>query len=304
MKKVISVFVLSVLMMGMLSGCNSEKTYIDVYFKNKTENSLNTEKRLMKTGKNTNAADKAKFAIAELIKGPQNENNEAIFPKNTKLLKLSVNDTVATVNFSEQYSEKEGVQALLLRFSVVNTLCTLGGIDGVVIQVEGKPLISETTKKEIGVLTLSDIALNTDAEVEKEKTVITLYFPDENGEKLKKERRSIEIQSALSLEKTVVSELIKGPGKKGLSQAVPTGTKLMGIETKDNVCYVNFSSEFVSKTNPSSLATTLTLYSVVNTLCALDGVSGVQILINGKNGVEFGNYVLDIPYEANEAIFE
>lgn len=303
MKKVISVLLVLVLAAALLFGCSGKKTYVNVYFKDKMSNNLNAEKRMIKKDDET-LSDIAKFAISEIIAGPQNETNEALLPKDTKLLKLSINDGVATVNMSSHFAQKDGTQALLLRLSLVNTLCEIKGIDGIVIQVEGKPIVSETTGKEIGVLSLGDIALNTvDANVMEKKT-LTLYFPDKNGTGLKVEKRSVEIQNALSLEKTVVSELIKGPSRDNLAASIPAGTKLLGIETKDNVCFVNFSSEFVSKTNPGSLATTMTLYSIVNSLCALDNVSSVQILVNGENGVELGNFVLDIPYEENKAIVE
>lgn len=303
MKKVISVLLIIILSTALFFGCNREKTYVKVYFKDKMSNNLNSEKRLLKKD-STSPSDVAKFVLSELIAGPQNEVNEALLPKEAKLLKFSLNDGVATVNMSSHFAQKEGTQALLLRLSLVNTLCEIKGIDGIVIQVEGKPIISETTGKEIGVLSLGDIALNTVETTVMEKKTLKLYFPDKEGGKLRIEKRSVEIQNALSLEKTVVSELIKGPEKDTLSPSIPAGTKLLGIETKDNVCFVNFSSEFVSKTNSGSLATTMTLYSVVNSLCALDGVSSVQVLINGENGVEMGNFVLDIPYEENKAIVE
>ncbi|MBR2884525.1 MAG: GerMN domain-containing protein [Clostridia bacterium] len=301
MKKVISVLLIIILSVSLFFGCNQKKTYVNVYFKDKMSNNLSAEKRLLKKDSNS-PSDVAKFALSELIAGPQNEASEALLPKEAKLLKFSLNDGVATVNMSSHFAQKEGTQALLLRLSFVNTLCEIKGIDGIVIQVEGKPIISETTGKEIGVLSLENIALNTVDTNVMEKKTLKLYFPDKEGGKLRIEKRSVEIQNALSLEKTVVSELIKGPSKDNLSASIPAGTKLLGIETKDNVCFVNFSSEFVSKTNSGSLATTMTLYSVVNSLCALDGVSSVQVLINGENGVEMGNFVLDIPYEKNENI--
>ena len=301
MKKVISVFLIIILSTALFFGCNGEKTYVNVYFKDKMSNNLNVEKRLLKKN-NTSPSDMAKFVLSEIIAGPQNEASEALLPKEAKLLKLSLNDGVATVNMSSHFAQRKGTQALLLRLSLVNTLCEIKGIDGIVIQVEGKPIVSETTGKEIGVLSLGDIALNTVETSVMEKKTLKLYFPDKEGGKLRLEKRSVEIQNALSLEKTVVSELMKGPSKDSLSPSIPAGTKLLGIETKDNVCFVNFSSEFVSKINSGSLATTMTLYSVVNSLCALDGVSSVQVLINGENGVEMGNFVLDIPYEKNETI--
>ena len=48
----------------------------------------------------------------------------------------------------------------------------------------------------------------------------------------------------------------------------------------------------------------MTLYAIVNSLCELENVKSVQILVNGENGVEFGNYVLDIPYEKNESVIK
>ena len=235
-------------------------------------------------------------------KGPQNEKNERLLPKGTKLLSIAIKNEVATLNFSKQYSKSKGVDALLLRFSVVNTLCGIEGIKGVVIQVEGTPEISETTGKEIGVLTLSDIALDVnDAELGRKETIV-LYFPAKSGDHLKAERRRVEVQNTLSAEKTVINELMKGPKSEECKGSVPEATRLLGIETKDNVCFVNFSSDFISRSGTSSLETSLTLFSVVNSLCEIENVKSVQILINGETGLEFGNYVLDIPYEANEDI--
>ena len=295
MKKVISLLLTIVMITALLFGCDAKKTQLSIYFRNAQSNELSEEKRSVKADEKAGAVELAKLAVAQLISGPQNEKNAPVIDSEAKLLSLVVNDAVATVNFSKHFSQKKGVDALILRFALINTLCNIDGIDGIVIQVEGKPIVSENTGKEYGVLSISDIALNTE-----DNTTINLYFPDKNGEGLRLEKRTVNVQQTLSLEKTVVSELIKGPENKGLAPSVPEGTKLLNIETKDNVCYVNFSSEFRSKTSSGSAATTLTLYSVVNSLCALKNVSSVQILINGETGVEFGNFVLDIPYEANQ----
>jgi len=299
MKKVISLLTAAVLIICMLTGCGEEKREISVYFKDSLKNELSAESRLVEAGDKTGAAELAKLAVAALVSGPQNEKNSPVIDNNAKLLSLVVNEKVATVNMSKQFADKKGVEGLLLRFAFINTLCSIDGIDGIVIQVEGKPLISESTGKEYGVLGINDIALSTE-----NKTVVKLYFPSKGGERLVIERRTVDAQQALSPEKTIVSELIKGPSDSKLSGAIPDGTKLLNIETKDNVCYVNFSTEFKSKTGSGSTSTTLTLYSVVNSLCELENVESVQILINGETGVEFGNFLLDIPYEANYGISE
>jgi len=288
-----------ILTVGMLSACKKMSGYkkntetVSVYFKDASTNSLNEEKHKVEIGKNTGNTDLAKIAIQELIEGPENEKNVPVISNEARLLSLAINDSVATINMSLHFLDKEGTDEILLIFAVVNTLCSIEGIDGVVINVEGKPITRETGE-EYGVIRMSDMALNTE-----NKTTLTLYFPDKNGEKLVAENRTVDIQQALSLEKAIVSELLKGTENSELSGAVAEGTKLLSIETKENVCYVNFSSEFVSKSSSGTAATTLSLYSIVNSLCELKTVDSVQILVDGKADIEFGNYVLDIPYEAN-----
>ncbi len=302
MKKALSLALAFLIILACFSGCIGKKTTVKLYFKDASLNKLNEETRKMKTDEKTKVEDILRFAVSHLIKGPENEKNKRIFPEETKLLSVNINGGVATLDFSAYYNELKGVDALLLRTSIVNTVCSIKGIDGVVINVEGKPIVSETSGKEFGVLSLENIAFDTNYVQNAEKTKIVLYFPQKNGDKLIRETRRVELQNALSLEKAVINELIKGPEKSQSTSALPQETKLLSIETKNDVCFVNFSSEFISKTGSGSLNTTLALYSVVNSLCELENVKSVQILINGENGVEFGNFVLDIPYEKNSNI--
>ena len=303
MKKTVAVFILIVVMLTLLSGCNGKDTEkISIYFKTKNENVLTEEVRLMEVSGKTSASDRAKFAIAQMVKGPVKEAGVALLPKETKLLKIAIENKVATVNMSEHFSMVKGTDALILRLAMVNTLCGIDGIDGIVIQVNGSPIVSETTGKEFGVLSSENIAFSTDDTVSEAEQTITLYFPEKNGSSLSAEKRRVRVQNSLSLEKTAINELLKGPKKEKLSRAISEDVKLLGIETKDNVCFVNFSSEFISKTPSGSLATTLALYSVVNTLCELDNVESVQVLVNGETGAELGNLVLDIPYEKNKEL--
>lgn len=302
MKKFLSLLICMVIISG-FAGCGEKTEQFKIFLKNAGENSLNTEIRTMEVKGKVTDEDRAKFVISQIIVGPKKEQNAAVISNKAKLLSLVMKNKVATVNMSEEFLEKKGVEALLLRVSVVNSLCEIDGIEGVVLQVNGKPLVSDATGKEFGVLSAEDITFDPNS-MKPEKTDIVLYFPDENSEGLVRETREVEIQNALSLEKTVISELMKGPGKKELLRAMPEETKLLNIETKDDVCFVNFSTEFVSKTSAGSLQTTMTLYAVVNSLCELKNVKSVQILVNGENGVEFGNYVLDIPYEKNESVIK
>ena len=219
MKKIISVLLTVVIFTMLLSGCGKGKTEIEVYFKNSQSNELSKETRSVDAGENPTETDLAKLAVAQLIKGPTHEKNSPVIDPKAKLLSLTISEGVATVNMSKHFAAKKGIDALLLRFAFINTLCTIDGIDGIVIQVEGKPIVSENTGREYGVLSMSDIALNTE-----DNARIKLYFPDADGNSLRLEMRTVDVQQTLSLEKSVISELIKGPTNKNLQSSIPVGT--------------------------------------------------------------------------------
>lgn len=292
MKKAILFLLIIAMIFPVMAACGKGEEEISVYFKDAQLPTLSVEKR--KAEKGMSVKDKAVFAVNELIKGPVDDKHEAVISNKAKLLGLEIVNSVATVNMSKHYSDQKGTDELLLRLALVNTLCSIDGIDAIVIQVEGVNLVG-ADGKEIPPIRPSDYVDPENAQ----KESIKLYFPNSDSTALGSEVREVEIQNMPSLEKAVVTELIAGPKDKKLSNALPEGTKLLNIETKDKICYVTFSKEFINNAGSGSYETTMILYSVVNSLCELDTVDSVQILIEGKTDAVFGNFMLDIPYEAN-----
>ena len=303
MKKLTAIITVIVILFT-LTGCfgsSSSNSELNVYFKNAQSNELSVEKIEYKGSKNT--VDMANFAINKLSEGPLKKTNLRSIPENVTFSAVSVKNESATVDVSKEFTSFTGTDELLARFAVVRTLCDIPGITSVKITVEGENLISDTTGKEIGFLSKKDIVTDIGAGGENNVTdvtstaTITLYFSTSDAMALKQEERKIATQDTLSIEKTVINELLKGPVSQELVSVIPSGTKLISAETRDGVCYVNFSEEFVTKfTGGTGM---LTVYSVVNSLCSIERISSVQILINGEKGAEFGNYVFDEPFEAN-----
>ena len=79
---------------------------------------------------------------------------------------------------------------------------------------------------------------------------VTLYFAnrayiesgDESLEKLIPERKMVQYGD-ISLEETIVRELMKGPESDELSTVIPSNVELIGVEVADGTAFVNFSSE-------------------------------------------------------------
>lgn len=297
MKRLISIIIALIMCLTLCSCLGGKETKsLNIYFKNEETGELTADK-IKYTG-SQNIVDMANFALNNLLTGPDNIKLVKTLPEDTELLGLNVKDGVANIDFSEEFTSYSGIDELLARFSVIRTLCEIPGITKVSITVEGKPLVSDATGNEVGVLSKKDGVLDIDiVDSDSVTTTIRMFFATSDGMNLKSENRNVKTQNTISIEKTIMNELLKGPSSHELTSVIPSGTKVLNVETKDGVCYVNLSEEFVAKFSGGSGI--LTVYSIVNSLCSLESVQSVQILIEGEKGAEFGNFVFDEPISTN-----
>ena len=119
-----------------------------------------------------------------------------------------------------------------------------------------------------------------------------------------KEIRRIQVARGESLEKLIVSELIRGPKSQNAGRTIPQETKIRSVETKDRVCFVNLSSEFVSKNNVGTSAELLTIYSIVDSLTELSNVDKVQFLIEGEKKDVYHHMVFNEPIERDITLIQ
>lgn len=115
-----------------------------------------------------------------------------------------------------------------------------------------------------------------------ETKTINLYFSNEEGLALKAEKREIAKGDLTKEIKQGIDGLIKG-SKRNLTPTIPDGTRLLGVEIKEDVAFLNFSKE-ISENHPGgSSAEIQTVYSIVNTVTFnFPEIKKVQILIQGK----------------------
>ncbi|QQY79632.1 sporulation and spore germination protein [Keratinibaculum paraultunense] len=136
-----------------------------------------------------------------------------------------------------------------------------------------------------------------------EKKEVILYFVnneyintgDENLEKLIPEKRIVKYGD-ISLEETIVQELIKGPKDDNLSTLIPANVKILGVEVSDNTAFVNFSQEDLYG---SSMEETFTINQIVGSLLELDNIKRVQFLIDGEKAESLmGHFDITEPFES------
>lgn len=103
------------------------------------------------------------LVIEELIKGPTDGTLQSTIPQDTTLLKISEQDGVCYVDFSENFLGRiEGINDDVVIYSVVNSLTEIANINKVQITVDGKYI------KKYGNSILLDKPLEKNLNIEKE----------------------------------------------------------------------------------------------------------------------------------------
>ena len=115
-----------------------EKVKIRLYFTNEEGDSLIAVDRSKPYNTNISLD---KFVVEELLKGPEST-TEGVYPtldSGIKLVSTYVKDKTCYVNFDSTFLTKTyDVDTEIIIYSIVNSLCSLPGIDKVQILVDGK----------------------------------------------------------------------------------------------------------------------------------------------------------------------
>ncbi len=222
----------------------------------------------------------------------------------TKLNSVAVQDEIAVVDFSKEFYGGEAIDKTLASVAVAKTLCSLDYISGVQILVEGKDALGSDGKP-IGILLESELVINQESTPSTmQNTTLKIYFSNEDSEFLVPERRNIDTSGGDTAEKLIIEELMKGPKVSSHFKTIPQDAKLLSVETKDGVCFVNFSKEFVEKHSGGTTAQQLTIYSIVNSLTELSAIERVQFLIEGEKQEEFHDMVILEPMVPNKDLIK
>lgn len=236
--------------------------------------------------------------LGVLNKEPTNMIYKKAIPEGLTILDYRIIDEQLILNFDTKYSELKGIPEVLCRATIVKTLCQIPGIDFVLFNVNGQPLI-DSNGNQIGLMTAEFFIENTGAEINYK---VTLYFANETGDLLKKTTRNIFYVGTSSIEELVINQIINGPTETGLYATIPAGTTLLNVSTKESICYVDLNEKFLEKL--PNISDNVAIYSIVNSLVELPGINKVQFRINGEQADNLQNTNLGVLFERNLTINE
>lgn len=220
--------------------------------------------------------------LSALLAGPPQEEAEltSIIPEGTRVLSWSLENRIADVELSAAYARLVGLDLTLADSCVALTLTQLPGVDGVRLTVNG----GGQSYRDRQVLYPEDILFSGAEEVPVEVTA-ALYFRREGGDSLGYELRKFRLTEDKMPVKAVLAALIAGPEDKGLSPLLPQGLTVRSAWVDEGICYADFSAQLLELPEEERA---LAAQSIVETLCSMDTVDRVQILIEGEPAGEFG----------------
>lgn len=133
---------------------------------------------------------------------------------------------------------------------------------------------------------LFQVLRETQQALQEEPLFLKLFFGGKDRSTLVVEEREIKKEKIIDKHQQMrqaILELIKGPNT-DLAPTIPPDTKLRSIYVdKDNVGYIDFSSELVQNHPGGSWAEVITIYSIVNTIIKnFPQIYKVRLLINGE----------------------
>ena len=236
-------------------------------------------------------AETVSALLSALLAGPDDDSGlAAVIPEGTRMVGWSMEGRVVHLELSDAYAQLSGIDLTLADYCITLTLCQLSGVDGVRITVSsgGAPF------QDRRVLRVGDVIFS-GAEEEPVDVPATLYFRRQGGDALVGELRVFRLTEDEVPAKAVLEALIAGPRDEGLAPLIPQDLTVLAAWVDDGVCCADLSAELYRSMPSGEREQELLISSIVETLCSLDTVEQVQLLVEGEPLTVYGGLELSGP---------
>jgi germination protein M len=272
------------LLISTLSSCNKKRdefkvaeNVIDLYFMSSNDYSYVTEKYELQ---GFSLTSKIEEVLNQLIKGPKEVGNIALLSREVEITNILIENDIVKIVFASEYANKPQDE-FIARTSILSSIGQIESVSNVEFYIDDQP-IKDINDKIVGTMHINNYIVSTGNLNEfKRNTNIKLYFANEKGTKLIQQVISADIPFSLPMEYTITELLIKGPISTGQYPTINPDTKINSIRTKNGVCYIDLSKEFLEDT--SNISEEVAVYSLVNTLAELSNFNKIRIYIDGKS---------------------
>lgn len=220
-----------------------------------------------------------------LLDAPKSGGLNSALPQGTRFLSASVSDGLCTVDLNPGfegtrfYSHPSQVLSIM---AIVNTLTGLPEIDRVEFTVDGQLLTR------YGPLTITEPLSRDERCIGPVRTSlgeedVTVYLAHGGDGRLLTVPARLTRSTTVSRAELILRHLLRDSGTNGIGTHIPEGTALNALRIEEGTCFVDLSAEYLS--SPAALP--ISARVIAASLCALEEVEQVQILVNGSVPADF-----------------
>lgn len=297
------------MLLCLLTGCGSGKASgkttkgnITIYYLNQTKTSLYPVNVKMKE---TATPEQLNFLISKLSTAVEDADYTNPIPGSVSVRHTTLKGKKLIISFSRDYQTLNPVQEALLRAAVVKTITQLSDVSTISFKIVDETLL-DAQGSPVGAMTadsfVDDFGSEQDSTREAE---LTLFYPVADGSGIYREVHDVHYNENVPLAQVVLRQLSKSPERSDARSAIPSNVKVLSVNTSEGVCYVDLDQSLFS--NETVGYQKMTIYSIVNSLCQLDQINRVQILIGSGDSASIlesddlsNTYAADESYVINQ----
>ncbi|MBR4942076.1 MAG: GerMN domain-containing protein [Clostridia bacterium] len=252
-----------------LSRLSKSKTYeLCFVYKNQSQTVFGTEEQSFTV---FSSSERALYhsILEALMSDPYNDQLKTIFPASLEIKDITLNNSTLSINFSSEFNSMEDYDKALAKYCITDTFLKFDNIAKIRISVEGTAVNDSDPELDL------ESFITGPSQLRPTTTEIYIYTLSEDGTYLISTPQSFTWYGHQSFPEIVAEKMMQ----ENLGKAIPSGTRTHSIYSRDNTVFVEFSPEFGSYTGEKGK---LAVYSVVNTMATIPGISYVQISLNGE----------------------
>ena len=226
----------------------------------------------------------AQYIMELLLGGCTDKDFICPVPKETAVNSCTVTGGTVSVDLSREYEQLVGVERTIADYCITLSLMQLDGIYAVRLTVNG--LLPEGRTN--GVYTSAEVLLTSPEDIV--RTVkVTLYFPTGRGTLTGEERR-LTVYEGETVAQAVVKALAERPmdSYAGSEQLLPEGFAVLDTKVEDGTCYLNLAGSVTALLPEDSTDQERMIQGLVDSLCSLEDVSQVQLMVEGEYQMMLG----------------
>ena len=302
MRRRIGIWLLALLLVWTAAGCGTKSTaaentsaYLRLYCpadlseKNKSAGGGDAVNGIPISWKQVRGDDRgrqqqAQYIMELLLGGCTDKDFICPVPEGTTVNSCTVTGGTVSVDLSREYEQMVGVERTIADYCITLSLMQLDGIYAVRLTVNG--LLPEGRTN--GVYTSAEVLLTSPEDIV--RTVkVTLYFPTSGGTLTGEERR-LTVYEGETVAQAVVKALAERPmdSYAGSEQLLPEGFAVLDAKVEDGTCYLNLADGVTALLPEDSTDQERMIQGLVDSLCSLEDVSQVQLMVDGEYQMMLG----------------